>query len=249
MNETASRWKRRIAAAVDRRLLRSRLLGLVPRDHLVHRLPGAVADSVALTFDDGPHPDATPRILDLLAEYNASATFFVVGENALQFPELLRRMVAERHTVGNHTHRHVRVSRLAGPEVQAELSDASTAIRTACMEAAANLFRPPYGSIRAVQAWSLVRRGWKVVLWSMDPRDYDSGGPARVKAVGDTACGGDIILLHDYCHADTAALRVLLERLSSRGLRSVAIPEGAAQPLRVQRASHVRRLQGYLPWV
>ena len=90
------------------------------------------APYLAMTFDDGPHPSNTPRLLDLLAQRNIKATFYVVGTNARRYPHLLRRMVAEGHEIGNHTVNHVGLSRISDDKIRAELGGAHQAVVDAC---------------------------------------------------------------------------------------------------------------------
>ena len=99
LNTTVSRWS-------PRQLAQRGLLSCVPRRRLLESLPGT--EAIYLTFDDGPHPEYTPRVLDVLAEYHAQATFFVVGQQCERYPDLVRRISAEGHAIGNHTYSHVK---------------------------------------------------------------------------------------------------------------------------------------------
>jgi peptidoglycan-N-acetylglucosamine deacetylase len=188
------------------------------------RLP-APAEGVALTFDDGPDPENTPRILDILARFHARATFFVVGEQALRHPDLLLRMVREGHTVGNHTHTHARCSKLGRGAFWHELCLADGAIRDILETEQPPFFRPPFGAITVGQAWRVVRSGRRVALWSQDTRDFCNAPVEAVAGFGERLQARDILLMHDRFPVTVAALPQILESLQRRGLRAVSLDE------------------------
>ena len=121
--------------------------------------------SVYLTFDDGPIPEATPFILDTLDKYNAKATFFMVGENAVKYPHLLEEVRNRGHQVGNHTYNHLSGMRHFTWTYLANIKKADEVLHT-------RLFRPPHGWIRTVQYRVLRHVGIKVVMWDVVTRDY-----------------------------------------------------------------------------
>lgn len=214
--------------------------GVLPRSRLLgpnlHRLP--VADGhVALTFDDGPDPAVTPRVLDLLDANGARATFFFVGTRVLRFPDLAAAVVARGHFVGNHSHTHPNAFAFYGPRaVRDEVRRAQEAILGATGRRA-TLFRAPVGIRGPFLEPCLAREGLRLVSWRRrgldtllcDPRAVVSRLTRRVAA-------GDILLLHDgSCARDAAgvpvvlaALPQLLEALAARGLRAQAVPEADA---------------------
>jgi peptidoglycan/xylan/chitin deacetylase (PgdA/CDA1 family) len=189
------------------------------------RLPEG-SRKVALTFDDGPDPELTPRVLEILAACKVRATFFVVGENALRHPDLIRRMVREGHCVANHTHTHARADRLSPEALLRELEQAEDALRTLEVPAGTRLFRPPFGAIHPAQAWRLARSGRRIALWSRDSRDYLGSGAEEIAGLGETAEPRDILLMHDRFPATIEALPELIERLALRGLRTGTLGEG-----------------------
>jgi peptidoglycan/xylan/chitin deacetylase (PgdA/CDA1 family) len=188
--------------------------------------------AVALTFDDGPDPESTPRLLDVLAEHGATATFFCVGARVQEHPEIVRRMVAEGHAVGSHSQTH-RVGDLPPAAVMADYLAGRRALETALGRPVA-LFRPPHGWLDLRTARALRRHGMQTRLWSVDPHDYQPGTRSEtVTAVVGAAVAGDVVLLHDGLEegaADApprsstiAALPAAIAALRSRGLDLVVL--------------------------
>ncbi len=159
---------------------------------------------MALTFDDGPDPETTPRVLDALAEARAKATFFVIGERAARYPDLLARIAAEGHEIGNHTWDHPSLPTLPPGRITDQI--ARTKSRLAPLGQA--LMRPPYGDqTRKVQ--SVARKlGYAVVLWSISSGDWRGEDGATVSArIAEAARPGAIVLMHDALYtyeAETA---------------------------------------------
>lgn len=164
-------------------------------------VPGAVyrcgPGAIALTFDDGPHPERTPRVLDLLAQAKVHATFFLIGERAVAHPELVRRIAAEGHEVGNHSWSHARrLPFCSGRRIEAELSRCQDALAE-LTGVTPRLFRPPYGA-RDVRVYRIARAlELTPVLWSVDSFDWAGVSAQRVLARARRARGGDVVLLHD----------------------------------------------------
>ena len=168
----------------------SRVLG-VPR-----RMEGASA--VALTFDDGPHPQGTPAVLELLRAAAVPATFFLVGEQVERQRSLAAEVAAEGHGIAIHCRRHRNLLRLTRAQIRDDLDRAEEAIHAATGQAPL-LHRPPYG-IYSWQALSLVRRrGWQPLLWSRWGRDWSARATPETIAhmVTRDASRGDVLLLHD----------------------------------------------------
>lgn len=186
-------------------------------------------DGVALTFDDGPHPQGTPAVLETLREHDAKATFFLAGEQVERRPALAAEIVAAGHRVELHCHRHRNQLRLTPRMLLDDAERGRAAIEEASGQAVVD-YRPPYGifsggGLRAIRA-----RGWRPVLWSRWGRDWKRratpDGIAERTAAG--ALTGDVLLLHDadYYSAPgswvrtAAALPKVLELLEARGLKS-----------------------------
>jgi peptidoglycan-N-acetylglucosamine deacetylase len=183
--------------------------------------PGA-ARVVYLTFDDGPTPAWTPRVLELLARYRAQATFFVVGGNAAAHPELVRQAYAAGHGVGNHTWTHRRLTRLGGGALEAEVGATSAAIHRAT-GAPVRCLRPPYATVDAASAARARALGLRLVMWDVDSGDWRRPGTG---VIADRILGrvrsGDVVLLHDGGgdrSQTVAALQQVLASLSARGFR------------------------------
>lgn len=163
-------------------------------------------NAVYLTFDDGPDPDATPFVLDLLNERNIKATFFCVGENVLKHPELFKRMTDEGHTVGNHTMCHEN-------GLKTDFGTYIASVDQAALLIDSKLFRPPYGRITGRQTKALSKR-YKLIMWSWLSYDYDATVPVT-KILTNAAKqikGGDILVLHDN-KKSVSRLQVLLPEI------------------------------------
>lgn len=147
--------------------------------------------SVYLTFDDGPIPSSTPFILDTLAEYDAKATFFMVGENVLRYHDLYNRIVEEGHQVGNHTFNHMGSLKHWALTYGINIQKANELIH-------AHLFRPPHGWMRWSVYWWLSRR-YQIVMWDLVTRDYSKWMTAEdvLRNVKRYARNGSIITFHD----------------------------------------------------
>jgi peptidoglycan-N-acetylglucosamine deacetylase len=173
------------------------------RDRLLARAFGTVTGvrtaetAAALTFDDGPDPETTPAVLDLLGEAGARATFFLVGARAARHPGLVARIAAEGHAVGNHGWDHPALPTLALPAVVGQLRRTTEAIAAAGV-APSRLMRPPYGDQSLMSHLAARRLGLTVTAWSVVGADWaDDGGPAIAARVLDGLHPGAIVLLHD----------------------------------------------------
>lgn len=195
---------------------------------------------IALTFDDGPDPCQTPKILDILAEHHACATFFVLGEQADRYPHLVRRIAAEGHVLGNHTYTHFHCPELDLNGLMRQIERTDTAIQTALgadLAPPPDLFRPPFGELLPAQALYLALRRRRIAFWTRDSRDYRGASAEAIAAVGSTLSPGDTLLMHDRFPNTVEALPALLEGLERRGLRTVTLEASrrAAAPVSVRR--------------
>lgn len=147
--------------------------------------------SVYLTFDDGPIPEVTPWVLDVLDRYGVKATFFMVGENAAKHPEVFEMVKARGHRIGNHTYNHIGGMRHGISSYVANVDKANELLRT-------NLFRPPHGWMKWEQ-FLFVRSSYKVVMWDLVTRDYSThlNGRDVLLNVRRYARPGSIITFHD----------------------------------------------------
>ncbi|MBF9144260.1 polysaccharide deacetylase family protein [Hymenobacter properus] len=193
--------------------------------------PGG-APAVYLTFDDGPIPEETPWVLEQLAQYNAQAAFFCVGENLARYPDIARAALAAGHRLGNHTHRHRSAWSLSRPEYLAGVAECQHVIRQLVAEntpdkaAADPLFRPPYGRL----TWPLLpalQRDYRVIMWSVLTRDYDPALSPEdcLRYTLAAVRPGDVLVFHDSRKA-SARLRFVLPRVlahfAERGFQFLA---------------------------
>ncbi len=181
---------------------------------------------VAMTFDDGPHPVNTPRLLDLLKRRNIRATFFVVGTNAKRYPAIMKRMVAEGHEVANHTVNHPHLTKISHEKAVAEVRGCEQAIVNAC-GVKPRLFRPPGGFVNdRIKIWLKDKFNYSTVMWAVDPQDWRRPGSSVVASrIINSTDPGEIILAHDI-HAPTiAAMPAALDGLLAKGFRFVTVSQ------------------------
>lgn len=183
-------------------------------------------NTVALTFDDGPDPEDTPKLLDLLREKNVKATFFVVGKRADQHPEIVRRACAEGHLVANHTWSHPSLFCFLTPaRLRSEIERGAESVRRVC-GFRPRLFRSPVGMRHPLLRPCLKNAGLEYVSWTIRTRDtltWNSSVLAR--RILNRASSGDIILLHDHlprgAHVMLEALPRVIDQLKERGFQFV----------------------------
>jgi peptidoglycan/xylan/chitin deacetylase (PgdA/CDA1 family) len=175
---------------------------------------------VCVTFDDGPHPELTPRLLDVLAKEGIKATFFVVGQRAEKHPEIVQRMEAEGHMVGQHSNSHPDPIQTPTLEMHKDVRTASRVLRE-ILGHPVSLYRPPRGKLRPADLpliWSLQQT---IVLWNVDPKDFAL--PSAVHLADWFASrplrGGDLILLHDSAPHALVALPTIAAGLRRSGLQ------------------------------
>jgi peptidoglycan/xylan/chitin deacetylase (PgdA/CDA1 family) len=199
------------------------------REQILFRLPASCDRCIALTFDDGPDPDFTPTILDLLAQYQWHGTFFLVGKRAEAHPELVRRIVNEGHAVGNHTYSHVKCSTLSLDAMQSELKQTDTWIRQAAPEIEVRWFRPPWGELTRAQRSQVLGQNRRIVLWNFTVNDHAVDSATIIKDSRNVK-PRDIFLLHDRNEQTRAALPEVFRQLHASGLRSISLNEAWQLP-------------------
>jgi peptidoglycan/xylan/chitin deacetylase (PgdA/CDA1 family) len=181
---------------------------------------------VAMTFDDGPHPVLTPRLLDMLRERGIRATFYVIGKNVAAYPEIVQRMAAEGHEVGNHSYNHPAFTKLSPATLAAEIQSTNEAIAAAIPQKPTTV-RPPYGATNAAINKRLAEEfGLTVAMWSVDPQDWKYRNAARVSShiIQNTAPGA-IILAHDIHPSTIDAMPATLDALLAKGFKFTTVAE------------------------
>lgn len=176
-----------------------------------------------LTFDDGPNPNTTPFILDTLKKHGMKAIFFVVGTNVRKYPEIVRRMHAEGHVIGNHTAHHANLAHASAGKALEEIRELNSLVQK-ITGIRPHVFRPPYGGLNQNVLHAVRQEGMDVMLWSVDPYDWRNRSMARtcenVKRQLQLGTGGrgGIVLMHDTLPSTVAALEPLLVAFTNHGL-------------------------------
>jgi peptidoglycan/xylan/chitin deacetylase (PgdA/CDA1 family) len=198
---------------------------------------GTSGNGVALTFDDGPNPRTTPRILATLREQDVKATFFVVGSQVEKHPDLLRQIVEEGHVIGNHTYDHANLSKLSTEQMRNELQSTQEAVDKALgYHHEMKIMRPPYGEpyfdgSDALPAFRNVVRQEQLfpVIWTIDTQDYlmadDPRGIVKTVASQDKAERDQVVLMHDIHPQDVRALPGVIDHLERSGRQFVGVDQ------------------------
>ncbi|MDO5131927.1 MAG: polysaccharide deacetylase family protein [Eubacteriales bacterium] len=200
--------------------------GWVLEEYMFHRhLAEPPKPAIALTFDDGPAPGSTDRILDALEQAGARATFFVVGNRVADHAERLRRMKRDGHQIGCHTWNHEYISEISRSELKASLQKTNDAVLKAC-GTLPEIMRPPGEKHSEDSLKTVGETGMPAVLWSVDPRDWERRNTQFIiDYVLRHVQGGDIVLLHDLYHTTAAAAEYLIPELIRRGFSLLTIKE------------------------
>ncbi|WP_240377721.1 polysaccharide deacetylase family protein [Bacillus piscicola] len=180
---------------------------------------------VALTFDDGPHPEVTPRILDTLKKHDAKATFFMLGSQVEYYPSLANKVDEAGHEIGDHTMNHQDLSVLGLDQIQEEMQQSSNIIEKATGRTPA-LLRPPYGASNGDVEQIASDLGHPLVMWSVDSLDWKSRNAEAVyEKVMSTVASGSIVLLHDIHPSTADALPQILTSLEEQGYQMVTVSQ------------------------
>ena len=177
--------------------------------------------AVALTFDDGPSPKTTPVALDLLKKYNAKGTFFMVGHAVEGNEDIIKRVIAEGHQIGNHSWDHPVLTKISLEKAKSQINDTTAALKKAS-GLDVHIMRPPYGAINgAIQA--AVDQSF--ILWDVDTLDWKNRNTASIMKEVRKAQPGSIILMHDVHQTTIDALPLILQYLTEQGFEMVTIEE------------------------
>ncbi|TKW69963.1 MAG: polysaccharide deacetylase family protein [Cutibacterium acnes] len=193
-------------------------------------VPPNCYNCVAITYDDGPVPGSTERLLDILKRKGVHATFFVVGRNANANPQVLRRIRDEGHTIGNHSYSHPDLARQSDGAIAAQLDDTDAALqKQAGLDP--HWLRPPYGSHNPRVASAAGARGMALAVWDVDTADWQHRNPATTcKRAVDGAREGSIILMHDIHQPTVDAAECVIDGLRAKGLNPVGLDEMIKRP-------------------
>lgn len=201
-------------------------------DHVIWKGPTSQPPKLCLTFDDGPDPTNTPRLLDVLERHGVPATFFLLGKRAERHPGLVERMRASGHEIGNHSYGHKKLILCSRAEIEQEVDAGAAAIRKAG-GGDPGLFRPPHG-LRDPRVLSVTAdRGYKCILWSVMPWDWTQPPSTWIERwVRFRAHAGAIVVLHDGGgdrSGTVEAVDRLLPRLLDRGFEFTTVSELLSQ--------------------
>jgi len=181
---------------------------------------------IAMTFDDGPSAVLTPKLLDVLAARHIKATFFVLGENIAEHPEIVARAAREGHEIGNHSWSHPNFAKMSLESIRSQLQRTDDAIKNATGNRP-TLFRPPYGSItEREKRWIHDEFGYDIILWDVDPLDWKRPGPAVVRSrILKETRPGSIVLSHDIHPGTIEAMPSTFDELQAKGFKFVTVSE------------------------
>ncbi|MBS3738316.1 polysaccharide deacetylase family protein [Mesohalobacter halotolerans] len=177
-------------------------------------------NEIYLTFDDGPIPEVTPWVLEVLKQYQIKATFFCVGENIEKHPEIFKQILAQNHAAGNHTYNHLKGWKTSAETYLDNIQNTQSVINT--FGANTSLFRPPYGKMTTAQSKAIINLGFDVIMWSVLGKDYSSKlSPQKVyDNIINNTTSGSIIVCHDNIKAYENLQKVLpkaIETLLEKG--------------------------------
>ena len=208
-----------------RQISRRMIAAVLPRRLFVTGGPHQ-SRQVCLTFDDGPHPEHTPRLLDVLEELGVKATFFVIGRDANRYPHFVQRIANDGHTLGNHTWSHPAMAGLSLDDLADEVRRTSELL-TQITGTEIQLFRPPMGKIKARQLVSLWGMRQTVVLWNFDPQDYrcENSNELRRRLLSGKSRDGDLILMHDNHPFAADVLPALAAQVRADGMTFATVDE------------------------
>jgi polysaccharide deacetylase family sporulation protein PdaB len=186
---------------------------------------------VALTFDDGPDEKYTPRILDILKKNQIKATFFVIGEHAQQYPQMIKRIEQEGHAIGNHSWDHPDLTKLSNDKIQSEIVKTDELVKSITGQAPI-LFRAPYGALSRDVVADATETGHRIIGWSVDTLDWDGRSVAQIlRTVRKEVRPGAIILQHSAggkggnLNNTVEALPQIITYLKQKGYSFVTVPE------------------------
>ena len=204
---------------------------LEPTQESTEAVQDPTVKSIAISFDDGPGATTTPQLLQILKEKNVHATFFVLGENTAQHPEIVKQTAEAGHEIGNHTYDHQDLAVLSAQSITEEVAKTDTEIKKATGKTP-TFVRPPYGSITSVGA-SVIQR--PIIEWSVDSEDWKTRNPDLIlQKIQATVYDGAIILFHDIYPETIRAVPQVIDYLQEQGYRITTVGDLLGHPTTVE---------------
>lgn len=181
-------------------------------------------NTIYLTFDDGPTPEITERVLEILDKHHIKATFFCIGDNVRKHPEIVQKILSKQHSVGNHTYSHLKGWKTPTKTYISNSEACEIKLNSLFKIRNSKLFRPPYGKITPWQSYKLRKLGYKIIMWDVLSKDYDASISAEkcYENVIKNVFSGSIIVFHDSNKAKDNVLNSLektIETLKSKGFK------------------------------
>jgi peptidoglycan/xylan/chitin deacetylase (PgdA/CDA1 family) len=210
---------------VMKKLLKRMLVLIFPQSFVLSRVKGCSTE-IALTFDDGPHPLYTKRLLQVLADEGIKATFFLSGSEIEKFPELAEAIALQGHEIANHSFSHNRMSEIGFSSYLKGVLRTST-LTSRFQKNMVRLFRSPYGEMNLKFIWLILRHRYKYVKWSIDSRDsFIEIERELIECIRKTSIqAGDILLFHEDYPTTLAAMPDIVKGLKARGFCCVRLSE------------------------
>ena len=198
------------------------------RSELIYKCGAADEKKVALTFDDGPHSQYTQEIISILEEYSVKATFFVIGKNAEEYPDIVKKEAENGYEIGNHTYTHPKIPKISPLSLENEIEKGEDALFKITGERPA-IFRPPGGFCNKDVGNIAAKKNYSIILWTVDTRDWEIPSTEKIiDTVKEKLRAGAIILFHDYVFGESntpEALRTIVPYILSEGYEIVTISE------------------------
>ena len=221
--------KKRFACVLFSIIFLLRVLTLSPAAEVkVYRSVTTEKKQIALTFDDGPHPSLTPKILAILTKYGVRATFFMVGQNVLNYPSAAKQVIDAGHEVGNHTFTHPHLAGLNEHAIMEEIGKCEDALEE-LSEYRPHLLRTPQGAMTANLEKCLSDDDYILVLWSLDTRDWDNNRQMSTEKakqiILENVHNGEVMLLHPTSSTNAAILQDVIRTLKEQGYRFGTLDE------------------------
>ena len=205
-----------------RKLLKRKFLAIVKKN-----------GHICLTFDDGPGPESTPVLLDLLDELEIKATFFLIGQNVEKYPELCQKIIQRGHEVGDHGHRHIHPWTCFPCCAAIDLFRGSLVLKKHADSARTFWLRPPYGKLNLMVLFYVLWNGRKLAFWDVDSRDYHAQPPEQLSSLVLQNCErGSVILMHERpfdtnhaFHGNLTAIKTIVQEMQRRGCTFATVSE------------------------